>query len=106
MSETLVNPMFRAFLMIGVAVDLLIAVFLVIVSGWMIDSWHDPKEPWAGPIVTTLWSIAFVLAAGAPILAYSLSRRNAAPARVAFAVWLPALLLIAICGIGLIVSPP
>ena len=46
--------MFRAFLMIGAAVDVLIALFLLIVSGWMIDSWHDPKEPLAGPIVTTL----------------------------------------------------
>jgi hypothetical protein len=98
--------MFRAFLMIGAAVDVLIAMFLLIVSGWIIDSWHDPREPWAGPIVTTLWAIAFVLAAGAPVVAYRLSRRKAAPGRVAFAVWFPALLLIAICGIGLILSPP
>jgi hypothetical protein len=98
--------MFRAFLLIGAALDLLIAMFLLIVSGWIVDSWHDPRDPWAGPIVTTLWSIAFVLAAGAPILAYRLSRQNAAPGRVALAVWLPALLLIAICGIGFIVFPP
>jgi hypothetical protein len=105
-SESLGNPVFRAFLIIGATVDLLIALFLLIVSGWIIDSWHDPKEPWAGPIVTTVWSIAFVLVAGAPILAYRLSRQKAAPHSVAVAVWLPALLLLAICGIGLIVFPP
>ena len=98
--------MFRAFLIIGAALDVLITVFLLIVSGWIIDSWNDPKVPWAGPIVTTLWLIAFVFAAGAPILAYRLNRRNAPRGRVAFAVWLPAILLIAMCGIGLMVSPP
>ena len=98
--------MFRAFLIIGAAVDLLIAVFRLIVSGWILDGWHDPRDPWAGPIVTTLWSMAFVLAAGAPILAYRFSRRKAAPGSVALAVWLPALPLIAICVIGLIVFPP
>ena len=98
--------MFRAFLVIGIGIDLLIAVFLMIVFGWILDSWHDPREPWAGPIVTTLWSIGFVLSAGAPILAYWLKRRQAAPARIALAEWLPAILLIAICAVGLILSPP
>lgn len=104
--ETFGGFMYRAFLVVGAAVDLLIAVFLVIVFGWILDSWHDPRDPWAGPIVTTLWSIAFVLSAGAPILAYWLSRRRAAPGRVALAVWLPAVLLVAICVVGLILSPP
>jgi hypothetical protein len=98
--------MFRAFLVIGIGIDLLIAVFLVIVFGWILDSWHDPREPWAGPIMTTFWSVAFVLSAGAPILAYWLKRRKAAPARIALAVWLPAIVLIAICAAGLILSPP
>ena len=98
--------MFRAFVVAGAAFDLLIAVFLLIVSGWIVDSWHDPKDPWAGPIVTTAWAIAFLLSAGAPILAYRLSRRHAPPGRVALAVWLPAVVLVAICGIGLILSPP
>ena len=98
--------MFRAFVALGVAIDLLIALFLVIVFGWVLDSWHDPREPWAGPIVTTFWSIAFVLAAGAPILAYWLKRRNAAAARIGAAVWLPAIVLAAICAIGLVLSPP
>jgi hypothetical protein len=98
--------MFRAFLVAGAAFDLLIALFLVIVFGWILDSWHDPRDPWAGPIVTTFWLLAFVLSAGAPVLAYRLSRRQAPPGRVALAVWLPAVVLVAICGVGLILSPP
>jgi hypothetical protein len=98
--------MFRAFVALGTAIDLLIALFLVIVFGWVLDSWHDPRDPWAGPIVTTCWSIAFVLSAGAPILAYWLKRRNAPPGKIASAVWLPAIVLAAICAIGLVLSPP
>jgi hypothetical protein len=30
--------------MIGAAVDLLIALLLLIVSGWILDSWHDPRD--------------------------------------------------------------
>lgn len=97
--------MFRAFLIAGAAFDLLIALFLLIVAGWVIDSWHDPV-PWTGPIVTAFWSIGFVLSAGSPLLAYRLSRRNSAPAVVATAVWLPALLLGAICVIGFVIFPP
>jgi biotin transporter BioY len=96
---------FRAFLVIGVIIDLLIALILLIVVGWIVDSWHD-RDPWAGPIVTTLWSIALVLSAGAPILAYWFSRRKAAPGKVALAVWLPAVLLVTICVVGFIISPP
>jgi hypothetical protein len=97
--------MYRTFLVIGTAFDLLIALFLVIVFGWVLDSWHD-RDPWAGPIVTTLWAIAFVMSAGAPFLAYWFSRRQASPGRVALAVWLPAVALVAICGVGLVISPP
>jgi hypothetical protein len=97
--------MYRTFLVIGAAFDLLIALFLVIVFGWVLDSWND-RDPWAGPIVTTLWGLALVISAGAPILGYRFSRRHASPGRVALAVWLPAVLLVAICGVGLIVFPP
>ena len=97
--------MFRAFLIAGAACDLLIALFLLLVAGWVIDSWHDP-QPWTGPIVTTFWTIAFVLSAGSPLVAYRFSRRNATRRRVAMAVWLPALLLVGICVIGFVVFPP
>jgi hypothetical protein len=76
--------MFRALLIAGAAFDLLIALFLLVVAGWVIDSWHDPV-PWTGPIVTAFWSIGFVLSAGAPLVAYRFSRRNAAPRLVAMA---------------------
>jgi hypothetical protein len=46
--------MFRTFLIMGRALDLLIALFLVIVFGWILDSWHDARVPWAGPIMTSL----------------------------------------------------
>jgi ABC-type amino acid transport system permease subunit len=105
LTRELGGSVFRAFLMIGAAIDLLIALILVIVFGWIIDSWHD-RDPWAGPIVTTLWFTALVLSAGAPIVAYWLSRRKAASRRVALAVWSPAVLLTAICVIGFIISPP
>jgi hypothetical protein len=97
--------MFRAFVMAGAAFDLLIALFLLIVSGWIVDSWHD-RDPWAGPIVTTLWGLALLISAGAPILAYRFSRRHASPGRIALAVWLPGVVLVAICGLGLLLSPP
>ena len=96
--------MFRAFLIAGAAFDLVIALFLLVVAGWVIDSWHDPV-PWTGPIVTAFWSIGFVLSAGAPLLAYRLSRRNSGPGRVAMAVWLPALVLVAVCVIGFLIFP-
>jgi hypothetical protein len=96
--------MFRAFLIAGAAFDLLIALFLLVVAGWVIDSWHDPV-PWTGPIVTAFWSIGFVLSAGSPLLAYRFSRQNAAPGLVAMAVWGPALLLVAVCVIGFLIFP-
>jgi hypothetical protein len=98
--------MFTAFLLIGAAFDLMIALFLLIVVGWILDSWHDPRDPWAGPIVTSCWLIAFLLSAGAPIVAYRLRRRSAAPGRVALAVWMPAVLLVGVCIVGLMLFPP
>jgi biotin transporter BioY len=97
--------MYRTLLVVGAGFDLLIALFLVVVFGWVLDSWHD-RDPWAGPVVTTVWGLAFLLSAGAPILAYRFKRRHAPPGRVALAVWLPAVVLVVICGIGLAISPP
>jgi hypothetical protein len=47
-----------------------------------------------------------VLSAGAPIVGYRMARRGAPPGRVALAVWLPALCLVAICAVGFIIFPP
>jgi hypothetical protein len=90
---------------VGALFDTLIALLLMIVAGWVMDSWHD-RDPWAGPVVTTFWAIAFVLSAGAPIVGYRMARRGARPGRVALAVWLPALCLVAICAVGFIIFPP
>jgi hypothetical protein len=97
--------MYRTFLVIGAGFDLVIALFLIVVFGWVLDSWHD-RDPWAGPLVTTFWGLGLLLSAGAPVLAYWFNRRHASPGRVALAVWLPAVALVAICGIGLLISPP
>lgn len=97
--------MFRAFLVIGAAIDLLIVLILLIAAGWISDSWHD-RNPWAGPIVTTLWFVALALSAGSPSLAFWFRRRGAASHKIALAVWLPAVLLTAICVIGFLISPP
>jgi hypothetical protein len=97
--------MFRAFLILGARLDGAIALFLIIVFGWILDSWHD-RDPWAGPISTALWSISFALSAGAPLAAYWLHRRKSAPRLVAWTVWLPAALLVGITAIGLLISPP
>jgi hypothetical protein len=40
--------MTRAFIVLGVVLDVLIALFLVLVFGWIVDSWHDPKGVWVG----------------------------------------------------------
>ena len=31
----------RALIILGAAIDILLALFLLVVSGWIIDSWHD-----------------------------------------------------------------
>ena len=95
----------RALALIGAAADILIAIFLAIVFGYVLDSWHDPHA-WAGPIVTSVWAVAFALSAGAPILAYVLHRRATPAGRVALVAWAPALLLTAITVVGFILSPP
>ena len=40
--------MFRAFLILGAAFDILLALFLVLVFGYVMDSWHDPNGAWVG----------------------------------------------------------
>jgi hypothetical protein len=95
-----------ALLILGVVVDVLMALFLLVVSGWIIDSWHDPNGAWVGIAATSFWLVAFVLSAGAPILGYVLKRRGSSAGRVAFTVWFPACLLIGICIVGFMISPP
>jgi hypothetical protein len=96
----------RAVLILGVVVDILIALFLLLVFGFIMDSWHDPNGAWVGVTVTMLWFIAFALSAGAPLLAYWLTRRQSRPGRVALAIWLPALVLIGVTALGFMISPP
>jgi hypothetical protein len=98
--------MFRAFLILGALIDGLLALFLLIVSGWIIDSWHDPNGAWVGVSVTTIWLCSFVLAAGAAPVGYRLSRRGSPPARVALVVWLPVVVLVGITLIGFLIAPP
>lgn len=95
--------MFRAFLIFGALVDVLLALLLLLAGGWVVDSWHDPKGAWVGIVVTTLWLVAFVLSAGAVPLGYVLTRRGSRPGRVALAVWLPVLLLVGITAIGFLI---
>jgi hypothetical protein len=98
--------MFRAFLILGAFVDVLLALFLLLVFGWVMDSWHDPKGAWVGIVVTTVWVGAFVLSAGAAPLGYRLTRRRSRPARVALVVWLPIVVLVGTTLIGFMISPP
>jgi hypothetical protein len=81
--------MFRFFLIAGAALDILLALFLLLVFGYVVDSWDDPNGTWVGYVVTTVWLIAFVLCAGAPIWGYRLSRSSPTPGRLALVVWLP-----------------
>jgi len=97
--------MYRALVAIGVIIDLLIVGLLIIVSGWIIDSWHD-RDPWAGPVVTTFWAAALIVSAGGPILAYVLRRRAAPRGRILLAVWGPPLVLVGLSVIGFVVFTP
>jgi hypothetical protein len=36
--------MYRAFVAIGVIIDLLMVGLLIIVFGWILDSWHDRES--------------------------------------------------------------
>ena len=79
---------------------------MLLVFGWVMDSWHDPKGAWVGIVVTTVWLSAFVLSAGAPPLGYRLARRQSRPARVALVVWLPIVVLVGTTIIGFMIAPP
>jgi hypothetical protein len=98
--------MVRAGFFFGVAVDLLVVFLLLLAFGWVVDSWQDRRVPNTGVIVTVAWLVAMLLAAGSPVLAYGLHRRQAKSGHVLLALWLPTLLLITLCAVGLIISPP
>jgi len=98
--------MFRALLIVGAAVDILLALFLLLVFGWIMDSWHDPNGAWVGVVVTAAWLTAFALSAGAPLVGYRLNRRGAAPGRIALAIWLPAIVIVGVTIVGFLVFPP
>jgi hypothetical protein len=98
--------MFRAFLIFGAFVDALLALLLLLVFGWVMDSWHDPNGAWVGAVVTATWLTAFMLSAAAPPLGYRLTRRRSPPGRVALVVWLPVVVLVGVTLIGFIISPP
>src|SRR5689334_15692395 len=97
--------MFRAFLIAGALADSLLALFLLLVSGWVMDSWHDPQGAWVGIVVTAAWLSAFALAAGAAPLGFRLARRGAQPGRVALVVWSPVVVLVGITTIGFMIAP-
>src|SRR5262245_60400308 len=96
----------RALLWIGTGVDVIVALLLLLVFGFVLDSWHDPNGAWVGVVVTGSWALAFLGCAGAPGLAWWLRRRNSAASRVLLTVWAPSLLFIAICTVGFIIFPP
>ena len=101
-----VTAVSRAVLILGAVLDILLALFLLLVFGFVMDSWHDPNGAWVGVVVTTLWLAAFVLSAGAPVLGYWLNRRQSAPGRVALIIWSPTILIVGITVIGFMISPP
>jgi len=96
----------RALIILGAAIDILLALFLLLVSGWIVDSWHDPKGAWVGISVTTMWLIAFAALAGAPLLARRQRRKGASLERVALTVWAPSMVLVGITMIGFLIAPP
>jgi len=98
--------MFRTGVILGGALNLFLVLVLLTVSGLVVDSWQDTRVPYTGLIVTAAWLLAMMLAAGSPVLAYGLHRRNSTPGHVMVTLWLPAFILITICVAGLIVSPP
>jgi hypothetical protein len=92
--------MFRAFVILGAVFDILLALFLLLVFGYVLDSWHDPNGVWVGLVATACWLMAFVPSAAAPLVGYLLNRRRSAPGRIALVVWLPAIAIVAISLIG------
>jgi hypothetical protein len=100
------QPTMNALVILGVVVDVLMALLLLLVFGWIMDSWHDPNGAWVGVVVTTLWLLAFISTTGAAGLGLRLRHRRVPPGRVALVVWLPAALLVGICVIGFTIAPP
>ena len=96
----------RALIILGAAIDILLALFLLVVSGWIIDSWHDPQGLRVSVPVTTIWLVAFAALAGAPILAWRQKRRGASLERAALTVWAPSIVLVGIIVIGFMIAPP
>ena len=95
----------RTIAFLGAVFDLALTLFLLVVAGWVIDAWHDPVTPWAGPIVTFCWLLALVLTIGAPALAYWRYRKGAMASRMALLVWSPTILFVIICAVGLALTP-
>ena len=87
-----------------IAIDVLMAAFLLLVFGWTLDSWHDPN-PGTGPVVTIIWTCAFVMSVGAPLVARWLRRRHASQGRVLLVVWMPSIVLIGLTIVGFLVFP-
>jgi hypothetical protein len=100
------EELLRTVLIIGTVVDSLLALFLVLVFGFVMDSWHDPNGAWVGVVVTAAWLIAFVLSAAGPVVGYRLKRRGSTPGRIALAIWLPTIVLVGLTVVGFMVSPP
>ena len=101
-----VGAVSRAFLLLGVVLDNRSRSSWLLVSAGSLTEWHDPNGAGVGVTVTMLWFFAFALSAGAPLLAYWLTRRRSTPGRVALAIWLPALVLIGVTAVGFMISPP
>jgi hypothetical protein len=97
--------MFRPFVVLGAVIDIAMALFLLIVVGWILDSWND-RDPWMGPVSTALWLASFLLCVSGPVVAYHLKRRKAAPGAVLVAVWMPSVMLTVLTTIGFIIFTP
>jgi hypothetical protein len=91
---------------LGVVVDTIVALFLVIVFGFVLDSWHDPNGRWVGIVVTLCWGLAFAGCVGAIGLGWWLRRRNAPASRVLLTVWGPLLVFGGLTMIGFLIAPP
>ena len=96
--------MFRAFLILGAVFDILLALFLLLVFGYVLDSWHDPNGAWVGFAVTACWLLAFVPSAAAPLAGYVLKRRQSTPGRIVLVVWLPAIVIVTVSMVGFVAA--
>lgn len=98
--------MYRAGVVLGVAVDLGFVVALLAVAPRVVAGWSDGTPHHVATVVTGAWAVALIVAASAPALALGLSRRSAPPMRVLSILWLPALLAVTLVVAALIVAPP